>query len=57
MIEDDDGENENSVKSSNRSEKTVIKPCTACIWLNKLKYKYTDIKKRVFFTNLSNQIW
>ena len=48
MIEEDDREDENSVYSSNRSEKTVIKPRTACIWLNKLGYQYTDIKKRVF---------
>lgn len=32
MIEEDDGENENSVESGNRSEKTVIKPRTARIW-------------------------
>ena len=50
MIEEDDGENENSVESSNRSEKTVIKPRTARIWLNKLGYQYTNDhdKKRVF---------
>ena len=49
MIEEDDREDENSVDFNNRSEKTVIKPCTAHIWLNKLGYQYTDIKKRVFF--------
>ena len=49
MIEEDDGKDENSVKSNNRSETTVIKLRTACIWLNKLGYQYTDIKKRVFF--------
>ena len=38
MIEEDDRENENLVESSNRSEKTMIKPPTACIWLNKLGY-------------------
>ena len=48
MIKEDDGENENSVESDNRSEKTVIKPCTARIWLNKLGYQYTNIKKGVF---------
>ena len=48
MIEENDGENENSVESNNRSEKTVIKPRTAYIWLNKLGYQYTDIKKGVF---------
>lgn len=31
MIEEDDGEDENSVESSNRSKKTVIKPHTARI--------------------------
>ena len=45
MIEEDDGEDENSADSSNRSEKTMIKPRIACIWLNKLRYQYTDIKK------------
>ena len=48
MIEEDDGEDENSVESSNRSEMTVIKPRTARIWLNKLGYQYTYIKKGVF---------
>ena len=48
IIKEDDEENENSVESGNRSETTVIKPRTACIWLNKLGYQYTDIKKRVF---------
>ena len=48
MIKEDDGENKNSVESGNRFEKTVIKPRTACIWLNKLGYQYTDIKKGVF---------
>lgn len=45
MIEKDDKEDKNSVESSNRSEKTVIKLRTACIWLNKRAYQYTDIKK------------
>lgn len=49
MIEEDDQENENSVGSSNRSEKTMIKPCTTRIWLNKLGYQNTDIKKCIFF--------
>ena len=31
MIEDNDRENKNSVEFDNRSEKTVIKPYTACI--------------------------
>lgn len=48
IIEEDDGEDENSAESSNRSEKTVIKPRTPPIWLNKLGYQYTDIKKGVF---------
>ena len=48
MIEEDDRENESSVEYDNRSEKTVIKPRTAHIWLNKLGYQYTDIKKEVF---------
>lgn len=48
MIEEDVGKSENSVDSSNRFEKTMIKPYTACIWLNKLEYQYTDIKKGVF---------
>ena len=48
MIEEDDGENENSVESGNRSEKTVNKPRIARIWLNKLGYQYTNIKKWVF---------
>ena len=38
IIEKNDGKNENSVKSGNRSEKIVIKPCITCIWLNKLVY-------------------
>lgn len=49
MIKEDDEENENSVESGNRSEKTVIKPRTTRIWLNKLGYQYIDIKKGVFF--------
>lgn len=49
IIEEDDGEDENLVDSSNRSEKTVIKPCTTHIYLNKLGYQYIDIKKGVFF--------
>ena len=48
MIEEDDGENKNSVESGNISEKTMIKPCTARIWSNKREYQYTDIKKGVF---------
>ena len=48
MIKEDDGESENSVESDNKSEKTMIKPRTARIWLNKLGYQYTDIKKGVF---------
>lgn len=38
--------------SANTEEKTlqaVIRPQTAQLWLNKLEYKYTDIKKSVFF--------
>lgn len=48
MIEEKYGKNENSMESSNRSKKTVIKFGTACIWLNKLEYQYTDIKKGFF---------
>ena len=48
MIEKNDRENENLVESANRFEKTVIKPRTARIWLNRLGYQITDIKKRVF---------
>lgn len=39
MIEEDNEEDENLVESSNRSEKTVIKPRIACIWLNKQGYQ------------------
>ena len=49
MIEENDEESENSVGPSNRSEKTVIKPRTTCIWLNKVGYQYTNIKKSVCF--------
>ena len=45
---DNDRENENSIEFSNRSKKTIIKPCTARTWLNKLGYQYTDIKKGFF---------
>lgn len=47
MIEENNRENENLVKSNNKSEKIVIKLYTACMQLNKLEYQYTDIKKRV----------
>lgn len=49
MIEENNRKNENPVKFSNRSEKTMIKLRTAHIGLNKLEYQYIDIKKRVFF--------
>ena len=49
MIEEDNSEDKNSVESSNKSEKTVIKSRTICIWLNKLGYQYINIKKEVFF--------
>lgn len=48
MIDKDNRENENLAGSNDRSQKTVIKLRTACIWLNKLEYQYTDIKKCVF---------
>lgn len=49
MIDKDDGENENSIRSSNKLEKIVIKSRTTCIVWNKQGYHYTDIKKGVFF--------
>ena len=48
MIEEDDWEDENLVDCRNRFKKTVMKPHTACIWLNKLGYQYIDIKMCVF---------
>ena len=48
MMENNKRENENSVESSNRSKKNVIRPYITCTWLNKLGYQYTDIKKGYF---------
>lgn len=48
MVEKDCNQDGNPSKPSNRSEKTLIKLNTTCIWLNKLEYKYINIKKKVF---------
>lgn len=49
MIEENNEKNENSVESNNKSEKTVIKPFIARIWLNKPEYQYIDIEKKFLF--------
>lgn len=38
MIEKDNKKDKNLVEFSNKSEKIIIKPSTAYIWLNKLGY-------------------
>ena len=32
-----------------KTSSSIICPCTARLWLNKLGYRYIDIKKKVFF--------
>lgn len=56
MIEKDNRKDKNSVKSSNRPKKTIIKPHITHIQLNKLRYQYTDIKKKVFLIDINGQM-
>lgn len=41
-----DSESTSSMEKEN--SRTIIRPRTARLWLNKLRYRYTDIKKGVF---------